>query len=269
MRVAIITESFLPQVNGVTSSVTRCWTTSPGGVTPRWSSPGVGAADLRGRPHVVRVRAVGLPFYKSFTIGLPTRQIEAVLSAFAPDVVHLASPIALGAHGAVVAERLGIPAVAVYQTDIATFAQRYRLGAAGDRVGLAAQIHGRSRAHAVRRRHPRCGTCAATASPTCTCGGAASTARRSTPRTGPRSCAAAWRRAARCWSATWGGWARRSAWSCSPRWPTCPAPAWSWSATGRPRAAGARDARRGVPGFQHGPDLSATFASIDVFVTRP
>jgi phosphatidylinositol alpha 1,6-mannosyltransferase len=52
-----------------------------------------------------------------------------VLTAFAPDVVHLASPIALGAQGALVAQRLGIPAVAVYQTDIAAFAQRYHLGA--------------------------------------------------------------------------------------------------------------------------------------------
>jgi phosphatidylinositol alpha 1,6-mannosyltransferase len=145
VRVAIITESFLPQVNGVTNSVTRVLDHLAGrGHSALVIAPGSGPQTYAGAP-VVRVRAVGLPFYKSFTIGLPTRQIEAVLSAFAPDVVHLASPIALGAHGAVVAERLGIPSVAVYQTDIATFAQRYRLGAARGIVwAWLRQIHGRA-----------------------------------------------------------------------------------------------------------------------------
>jgi len=145
VRVAIITESFLPQVNGVTNSVTRVLDHLAGrGHSALVVAPGSGPQTYAGVP-VVRVRAVGLPFYRSFTIGLPTRQVEAVLSAFDPDVVHLASPIALGAHGAVVAERLGIPAVAVYQTDIATFAQRYGLGGARRAVwAWLRQIHGRA-----------------------------------------------------------------------------------------------------------------------------
>jgi phosphatidylinositol alpha 1,6-mannosyltransferase len=145
VRVAIITESFLPQVNGVTNSVIRVLDHLAGrGHSALVIAPGAGPQTYAGAP-VVRVRSVGLPFYRTFTIGLPTRQIEAVLTAFAPDVVHLASPIALGAHGAIVAERLGIPAVAVYQTDIAAFAQRYRgLGVAHGVVwAWLRQIHGR------------------------------------------------------------------------------------------------------------------------------
>ena len=46
---------------------------------------------------------------------------------FEPDLVHLASPIALGAAGLRAAERLGRPAVAVYQTDIVAFARQYGL----------------------------------------------------------------------------------------------------------------------------------------------
>ncbi len=56
--------------------------------------------------------------------------LVATLREFAPDVIHLASPLVLGAQAAFAAGRLGVPAVAVYQTDIAGFASRYRLGLA-------------------------------------------------------------------------------------------------------------------------------------------
>jgi phosphatidylinositol alpha 1,6-mannosyltransferase len=47
------------------------------------------------------------------------------MADFRPDVVHLASPVALGAVGLRAARRLGIPTVAVYQTDVAGFARQY------------------------------------------------------------------------------------------------------------------------------------------------
>ena len=47
-------------------------------------------------------------------------------------MVHLASPVFLGAHGAAVARRLGLPTVAVYQTDLPSYARAYRLGRAGE-----------------------------------------------------------------------------------------------------------------------------------------
>src|SRR5262245_50079049 len=79
----------------------------------------------------MRVRSVPLPRYRSFPLGLLSLRIEATLRRFAPDVVHLASPFALGAHGALAARRLGVPAVAAYQTDLAGWLSSYRLGAAG------------------------------------------------------------------------------------------------------------------------------------------
>jgi phosphatidylinositol alpha 1,6-mannosyltransferase len=70
---------------------------------------------------------VPLPFYRSFVVGLPTRQVTATLRDFRPDVVHLASPLMLGASGIAAARRLDVPAVAVFQTDLAGFARRYGL----------------------------------------------------------------------------------------------------------------------------------------------
>jgi phosphatidylinositol alpha 1,6-mannosyltransferase len=58
---------------------------------------------------------------------MPSPRVHAALSEFAPDVVHLASPFVLGASGLRSARRLGVPTVAVYQTDVAGFAAAYGL----------------------------------------------------------------------------------------------------------------------------------------------
>ena len=126
MRIAIVTESFLPHVNGVTNSVCRVLehlvrrghevlVVAPG--------PGPGGHDDRLR----LTPGIPLPFYRSFVVGLPTRQVTAALRDFRPDVVHLASPLMLGTSGIAAARRLDVPAVAVFQTDLAGFARRYGL----------------------------------------------------------------------------------------------------------------------------------------------
>ncbi|WUL65860.1 glycosyltransferase family 1 protein [Amycolatopsis sp. NBC_00345] len=128
MRVAIVTESFLPQVNGVTNSVLR--------VVEHLAdrahdvlvvAPGPGPESYRGAP-VVRIPAFDVPGVHSLPIGLPTRTVLTALAGFAPDVVHLASPFVVGARGLAAARRLRVPTVAVYQTDIAGFAAAYGFG---------------------------------------------------------------------------------------------------------------------------------------------
>jgi phosphatidylinositol alpha 1,6-mannosyltransferase len=129
MRVAIVTESFLPHVNGVTNTVRhvadRLLRT---GHDVLIVAPGPGA-DTHDGAEVVRVRSISLPGYRSFSLGLPDAAVERALAEFGPDVVHLASPIMLGAVGLRVARKLGIPTVAVYQTDIGAFARQYGIRA--------------------------------------------------------------------------------------------------------------------------------------------
>lgn len=125
-----MTESFLPQVNGVTNSVCRVLDhLAVRGhaaivVAPAPGPPVPGFDHYAGYP-VRHVPSVALPFYKSFVVGLPTRQVTEALRDFQPDVVHLASPLVLGAFGATAAARLGLPSVAIFQTDVAGFARRY------------------------------------------------------------------------------------------------------------------------------------------------
>jgi len=136
MRVAIITESFPPDVNGVAHTVLRVAEQlirrghEPMVVAPR---PPRGTRQVGPFPYpVVRVPAVPLPGYPSFRLGLPSRRVAAALAEHGTEVVHLASPVFLGAHGARVASRLRLPVVAVYQTDLPSYARAYRLGRAGE-----------------------------------------------------------------------------------------------------------------------------------------
>ena len=130
LRVAIVTESFLPQVNGVTNSVCRVAEhLAATGHQAVVIAPGRGPAHYAGFP-VVRLPAVSLPGYRSFSAGLPARRLmTAALRAFAPDVVHLASPVLLGHAAVEAARRWALPTVAVFQTDLVGFARRYGIPA--------------------------------------------------------------------------------------------------------------------------------------------
>jgi phosphatidylinositol alpha 1,6-mannosyltransferase len=136
MRVAIITESFPPDVNGVSHCVQRVAELlakqghHPLVIAPK---PPRDAADPGTFPYpVVRVPAVPMPGYPSFRLGLPSIRVRDALVRHRAEVVHLASPVCLGAYGAAVAGRLGLPMVAVYQTDLPSYARAYKLGRAGE-----------------------------------------------------------------------------------------------------------------------------------------
>ena len=114
MRVAIVTESYLPTVNGVTGTVVRAAShlTAQGHEVLVVAPEGTGPEA----PHpweVVRTPAVTFPGYRGLPVGVPTARLSSVVAAFGPDLVHAAGPIALGAWGVGMGRRLGVPVVAV------------------------------------------------------------------------------------------------------------------------------------------------------------
>lgn len=129
MRVAVVAESFLPSVNGVSGSVVRVLEhLRRTGHQAMVVAPGLGAPLHHEGTPVLRVPAVDVPRISSLPVGIPSPGMTAALAEFAPDVVHLASPFVLGAGGGAAARRLGVPSVAVFQTDVAGFADSYGLG---------------------------------------------------------------------------------------------------------------------------------------------
>jgi phosphatidylinositol alpha 1,6-mannosyltransferase len=133
MRIAIITESFPPDVNGVAHCVVRVAEhLARKGHHPLVIAPesGRSAADGQFPFPVERVPSVPLPGYPTFRLGLPTPRTRRAIAAHRAEVVHLASPVALGAWGTRVARAEHLPTVAVYQTDLPSYARDYHLGRA-------------------------------------------------------------------------------------------------------------------------------------------
>ena len=136
MRVAIVAESFLPNVNGVSNSVLRviehlrrtgheALVIAPD--SPRGEPP---AERVHDGVRVHRVPSRMFPKVTSLPLGMPRPRMVGVLRGFDPDVVHLASPALLGYGGLHAARHLGVPTVAVFQTDVAGFAASYGIGIA-------------------------------------------------------------------------------------------------------------------------------------------
>ncbi|WP_300343866.1 glycosyltransferase family 1 protein [Nesterenkonia sp.] len=129
LRVLVVTESFLPQTNGVTNSVCRVLEhLAQRGHTAAVIAP-TGPAQYAGAP-VHRVGGLDLPGYDGFTVGMATRRrLRGLMAEFRPDVVHVASPFVLGYAAVRAANSMQIPVVSIYQTDVVGFARRYRMRA--------------------------------------------------------------------------------------------------------------------------------------------
>ena len=148
MRVALLAESFLPHMNGVTGSVLHVLRhLAEAGHETLVIAPKSGdvTADLHGA-RTELLRSVPLPSYPEVRVVFArAARLGALLRDFDPDVVHLASPFVLGWQGLAAADALHIPSVAVYQTDVVAYAQKYGLPHATALVaGHVARLHRRA-----------------------------------------------------------------------------------------------------------------------------
>jgi len=130
MRIAIVAETYLPAINGVTHSIAKIvqHLTANGHtalvIAP--SAPGSAEVDAVDAARVVRLPSVPIAGYPSVRIAVGgVARLKAELAAFAPDLAHLASPFELGWRAVRAAEQLGIPTVAVYQTDVPGYIAKY------------------------------------------------------------------------------------------------------------------------------------------------
>ncbi|MET4159813.1 glycosyltransferase [Agromyces sp. PvR057] len=152
MKVALLAESFLPHMNGVTHSLLQVLRhLERRGHEALVVAPRTGLAD----PHfdealhgarTVFVPSMPLPSYPDVRVALTgAHRLATVLRGHGTDVVHLASPFVLGWRGIAAAEMLGIPSVAIYQTDVPGYAERYGIpGAAPALARHLSKLHRRA-----------------------------------------------------------------------------------------------------------------------------
>ncbi|WP_146340853.1 glycosyltransferase family 1 protein [Nesterenkonia sp. NBAIMH1] len=147
MKVAVVAESFLPHMNGVTNSVLQVLAhlrrrgddvtviapaDSVFDAHPLTDQISSSAERCHGYP-VIRVPSLPLPDYPKVRVAAGSvLRIRNLLEELRPDVVHIASPFVLGWRAIQAAEALGLPTVSIYQTEVPAYAARYRVPWAED-----------------------------------------------------------------------------------------------------------------------------------------
>jgi len=132
MRISIVSETFFPQMNGVSRTLDLLvrHLISRGDavqvVIPRYREsdstlpPGLEKSEWGGP---------ALPFYPEVRLPLAApAALARSLKAFAPDLVHIATEGPLGWSALRAARRLGVPTVSSYHTNFPDYLAGYRLG---------------------------------------------------------------------------------------------------------------------------------------------
>jgi phosphatidylinositol alpha 1,6-mannosyltransferase len=121
-KIAVVSESFLPQINGVTNSVIRVLETFK-----QKELQSLVIAPTSPTPQHLGFEVKTTPFLPlmQFPVAMPTPGVWRALDEFKPSLIHVAAPFLLGAQAIAWAVRNEVPTVAVYQTDVSGYLARY------------------------------------------------------------------------------------------------------------------------------------------------
>jgi len=127
MRVCLVTETFAPQVNGVSRTLGQLVRhLSARGDEVRVIHPDYGAPAAAAGVHLVR--SVSLPFYPELRLPVPPfGAAHREIDGFRPDVIHIATEATLGLSVLRHALRRGIPTVSSFHTNFDQYADHYRV----------------------------------------------------------------------------------------------------------------------------------------------
>lgn len=147
MRIAIVAETYAPDINGVARSVGHIADAlvrkghEPVVIAPAPAAP---AAE---RPHyrVERVPSRPWPRNPAIRLGLPSPMVADALRRARPDAVYLSSPYLMGGRAVGAARDMGLPTVSLYFTDPAMIVGRGASAIALDRAWAQLRsVHGAS-----------------------------------------------------------------------------------------------------------------------------
>ncbi|MDO3378992.1 glycosyltransferase family 4 protein [Geoalkalibacter halelectricus] len=132
LKIALVTETYLPQINGVSKTLDRLVTH----LLEHGDSVHLLAPRYRDNPPQERpglaistFKALALPNYPEILLPFtrPAR-VARILRDAAPDVVHIATEGPLGWAALRAAQKLGLPVISSYHTNFSQYMASYRLG---------------------------------------------------------------------------------------------------------------------------------------------
>ena len=128
MRLTLVTETFAPQVNGVSRTLGKLVDhLEQSGDTVQVIHPDYGQPAAGVDHHLVK--AWPLPFYREVSVPLPPfGAVHRAIDAFQPDLIHVATEITLGLSSLRQALRSRVPVVSSFHTNFDQYCDHYRLG---------------------------------------------------------------------------------------------------------------------------------------------
>ena len=136
MRVAIITETFLPKVDGIVKVTCLLLDhLSKRGIEAMVIAPRYGESRRYNDVPVRSVPSLAFPLYPEARLGFATLSLYRDLAAFQPDVAHLFHPVMTGIPTMMMLKWMDVPTVTSFHLDYARLAPQFRLGALD--LGLA------------------------------------------------------------------------------------------------------------------------------------
>ncbi|WP_281975527.1 glycosyltransferase family 4 protein [Halobacillus litoralis] len=127
MKIAIITETFLPSTDGVVTRLKEAITylrKQEHEVVV--IAPDLGVKEYEGAV-VEGVKTTIMPFYRSKEFSMPQKKVKDLLEKHDPDLVHVVNPALVGVSGVYYADKLNYPLIASYHTHVPKYLDYYRL----------------------------------------------------------------------------------------------------------------------------------------------
>lgn len=128
MRVTLVTETYFPQVNGVSRTLGELVRfLRDSGDDVQLISPDYGGATHN--EHVHPVRSIVLPFYKELHLPVPPfGSVHRAIESFQPDMIHLATEATLGWSVLRRALSRRQAVVSSFHTNFDQYSQHYKVG---------------------------------------------------------------------------------------------------------------------------------------------
>ncbi|MFH0412377.1 glycosyltransferase family 4 protein [Corynebacterium sp. L4756] len=128
MRIAIVTEVFLPKIDGVVTRLTRSLDQlAEMGHEVLIFAPGNPPASYAGF-EVFKLPSMSFPVYPEIKFGLPPIRFWKKIRDFDPDVIHSVNPIWTAALGVFAAKRDAYPLVCSYHTNVPDYVEALGIG---------------------------------------------------------------------------------------------------------------------------------------------
>ncbi len=134
LRIAVVTETFPPEVNGVAMTLGRIVDGllqrghAVQVVRPRQAKEGSSASARDGLDEVLS-RGVPVPAYGELRFGLPSKnRLVKLWSEKRPDIVHVVTEGPLGWSAVAAARKLQLPVTSSFHTNFHSYSQHYGIG---------------------------------------------------------------------------------------------------------------------------------------------